>query len=271
MSISGNQFCAGRMRGVKRCYDINAAASMVATVRFYFSEAERNGQLLHNLMVFGYHGGWEEEPGPSARGGAGDAIYVESQNVARFSLFALGKSGPEMLYLPLVVKPLPPPPAAPVLNAISNADGDGNSALSVNASTGANTYTLQEATDAGFSDAATVYAGLNTSRAISGQTWSTYYYRVNAAHDYASSGWSNVQSVVVTVPLPPCEQYDFGEANTQYYIYTDGRSWNFTARSNMRVRRVETQSILATSRRRHLYDSGQDQRRRCSVLDSVCE
>ncbi len=115
-------------------------------------------------------------------------------------------------------------------------------------SAGANTYTLQEATDAGFSDAATVYAGLNTSRAISGRDMGTYYYRVNAAHDYASSGWSNVQSVVVTVPLPPCEQYDFGEANTQYYIYTDGRSWNFTARSNMRVRRVETQSILATSR-----------------------
>jgi len=105
VSISGNQFCAGRTVGVERCFDIDASAPLSAAVRFYFSEAERNGQSLNDLLVLHYDGAdWIEEPGPYTRGGAGDAQYVEAQNVDEFSPFALGRSGPTMVYLPLVLR-----------------------------------------------------------------------------------------------------------------------------------------------------------------------
>jgi formylglycine-generating enzyme required for sulfatase activity len=105
-------------------------------------------------------------------------------------------------YLPLVVKSFPFTPAAPALNAISNDDGDGTYTVSWSPSVGADTYTLQEASDAGFSDAAVVYVGPNTSASIRGRDVGTYYYRAQAANAYASSGWSNVRSVAVTVETP---------------------------------------------------------------------
>jgi hypothetical protein len=107
------------------------------------------------------------------------------------------------VYLPLILRDFPFTPAAPVLNAISNEDGDGNYTVSWSASEGADTYTLQEATDANFTNATAVYAGPTTLKAISGRDLGTYYYRVRAVNAYASSGWSNVQSVVVTVEPQP--------------------------------------------------------------------
>lgn len=152
------------------------------------------------------------------------------------------------IHLPLVLRDFPFTPNAPVLNAISNADGDGSYTVSWSSSEGADTYILQEATNANFSGATTVYSGPNTSRAISGRDVGTYYYRASAANAYASSGWSNVQSVVVTVALPTCEQHDFGTTNTTWYIYSSGKSWDFVAENQMSVTRVETKSVLATGR-----------------------
>jgi hypothetical protein len=338
VSVSGNQFCAGRTTGVERCFDIDSSVPLSATVRFYFGEGERNGQPLNDLLVFHYDGDWIEEPGPYTRGGAGDAQYVEAQNVDGFSPFALGRSGPATVYLPLVSRRWPPlpytpvlnaisnadgdgnytvswqsallantytlqeddnasfsspttaygpgsttstaisgrsigtyyyrvkatnnygdsswsnvqtvivrPPDTPTLNAISNADGDGNYSVSWNAADRAQTYTLQEDDNAAFSSPTTVYDGAGTSKSISGKGVGTYYYRVQASNGAGNSGWSNVASVVVTVPLPPCEQHDFGVQGTQYYIYPSGRSWNFTAESDMAVRSVQVKSVLATS------------------------
>jgi hypothetical protein len=102
--VSGNQFCSGRTTGVKRCFDIDPAGPMSATVRFYLSEDERNGQALDDLLVFHYDGDWIEEPGPYIRGGTGDAQYVEVQNVDDFSPFALDRSGPAGVYLPLIMR-----------------------------------------------------------------------------------------------------------------------------------------------------------------------
>lgn len=251
VAVSGNQFCADRTAGVKRCFDIDPTTPMSATVRFYFSEVERNGQSLNDLLVFHYEGDWMEEPGPYTCGGAGDAQFVEVQNVDDFSLFVLDSGEPALpdryvIFLPLVLRRWPPLPGTPVLNAISNADGDGSYAVTWNAAYLAATYTLQEATQSNFSDGITVYSGPNTSRAISGRDVGTYYYRVRASNAYGDSNWSNTRSVVVTQPLPPCVQYDFAESNVQYYIYSSGRSWSFTAGSDMRVKRVETKSILAT-------------------------
>jgi hypothetical protein len=114
--------------------------------------------------------------------------------------------GDSMVYLPLVVKNFPLIPDAPVLDAISNDDGDGNFTVSWSSSEGADTYTLQEDDNAAFSTSTTVYSGPNTSTAISGRDVGTYYYRVWASNAYASSGWSNVRMVEVTVMPPPGPQ-----------------------------------------------------------------
>ena len=151
------------------------------------------------------------------------------------------------IYLPLILNNFPFTPAAPVLNAISNADGDGSYTVSWTSSEGADTYTLQEDDNAAFSSPTTAYEGSGTSKGISGKYIGTYYYRVKASNAYASSGWSNVQSVVVTVPLPQCLQYDFSALLDSYYlVYTDGRSWNFTSEDYLPVTRVETRSSLAS-------------------------
>ncbi len=94
-------------------------------------------------------------------------------------------------YLPLVERsPIIPNP--PVLNPISNTDGDGNYTVSWSSSEGATTYTLEEDDNVGFSSPTTVYSGSSTSKNISGRDVGTYYYRVRASNAYASSDWSNV-------------------------------------------------------------------------------
>jgi PKD repeat protein len=145
------------------------------------------------------------------------------------------------------------PPDTPGLNDISNPDGDGSYTVSWTAANRAQTYTLQEDDNAAFSSPTAVYSGSDLSKPIAGKDRGTYYYRVRASNGAGNSGWSNTKSVVVTVSLPPCEQHDFGVPGTQYYIYTDGRSWNFTADGDMAVRTVQVKSVLATSSGRTFY------------------
>jgi hypothetical protein len=104
VSVSGNQFCSGRSSGVRRCFDITPDAPINATVLFYFTEAERNSQVVDNLKVMHYTGSWAEEAGPTTSGGSGDAQYVQAQNINDFSPFALAKpAGAGLLYLYLPV------------------------------------------------------------------------------------------------------------------------------------------------------------------------
>ena len=119
---------------------------------------------------------------------------------------ATGELDDYQIYLPLVMKNYPVIPGTPSLSAISNPDGDGNYTVSWSSSVGANTYTLEEDANADFSNPTTVYSGASTSAAISGRDIGTYFYRVLTSNSYASSGWSNVESVIVTVPLPDCPQ-----------------------------------------------------------------
>jgi uncharacterized delta-60 repeat protein len=118
------------------------------------------------------------------------------------------------IYLPLLVNQFPTIPTAPVLNAISNADGDGSYTVSWSSSTGVQTYTLQEDDQSAFSSPVTAYEGPATSKVISGKDVGTYYYRVMASNDYASSEWSNIQSVAVSVSPPPCPQTGSWRGNT---------------------------------------------------------
>jgi len=222
VSVTGNQFCAGRTMGVKRCFDIAPAAALTATVSFYLSEAERNGQTLNDLLVYHYgEPDWTKEPGPYARGGTGDAQYVQAQNINDFSPFALAGTSIS-IYLPIVMNRWPPIPDAPTLNAISNPGGSMNYTVSWNAAYLANTYTLQEATNAAFSSPVVVYGpGSGLSWSASGKATGTYYYRVKASNSYGDSGWSNVQSVQVVLLAIMYIQNDTG-GQLCYEIYGSG-------------------------------------------------
>ena len=113
---------------------------------------------------------------------------------------------PMVNYIPVVINRYPITPSEPVLNAISNDDGDGSYTVSWSSVAGANTYLLQEDDNSSFSSPTTAYEGSSTSKAISGKPVGTYYYRVRAFNDYDTSGWSNVRSVVVSVAQPACPQ-----------------------------------------------------------------
>jgi hypothetical protein len=170
---------------------------MDATVRFYFSEGERNGLDLDDLLVFHYVDGWTEEPGPYTHGGAGDAQYVEVQNVGGFSPFALDGRGGGLVYLPLVLRRWPPIPDVPVLHPVNNPDGDGNYGVSWSPADRADTYTLQEDDNAAFSSPTTRYIGSGTSWQATGKAPGTYYYRVKASNSWGDSGWSDLAQVTV--------------------------------------------------------------------------
>jgi uncharacterized delta-60 repeat protein len=110
------------------------------------------------------------------------------------------------IYLPLAVKNYPVILQPPVLNLIDNPDGDGSYTVSWSEVEGTASYLLEEDDNAGFSSPSTAYEGSGTTQAISGKGAGTYYYRVKATNSGASSGWSNVESVVVSVIPPACPQ-----------------------------------------------------------------
>lgn len=114
------------------------------------------------------------------------------------------------VYLPLVIRRWPPVPEVPVLNAIDNADGDGNYTVNWNAAVLADTYALQESTNATFSSPTVRYAGPDTTWSASGKAPGRYYYRVKASNVWGDSGWSNVQSAFVR---PPSTFYSVGDTD----------------------------------------------------------
>jgi len=113
-----------------------------------------------------------------------------------FTVSAPG-GGETFIYLPLVMRNWPPVPDTPVLNAISNPDGDGNYTVSWNVANRADTYTLHEDDNASFSSPTTRYTGSGTSWNASDKPAGTHYYRVRATNSWGDSGWSNTQSVSV--------------------------------------------------------------------------
>jgi len=108
-----------------------------------------------------------------------------------------------LVYLPLAVRHWPPIPPTPVLNAISNPDGDGNYTVSWSSTAYATSYVLQESTTANFSNAVEVYSDTAITVSFSDQGPTRYYYRVQARNSYAVSAWSNVRSVDVVWEKEP--------------------------------------------------------------------
>jgi subtilisin family serine protease len=201
VAVAGEQYCAGRASGVKRCYEVESSSQLEATVRFYFREAERNGMWVDDLKAYRLAGDWLQEPGPYSRGDEDptEGIYVQAQKVDEFSRFALDTraDGRSVIYMPFINRQEPQVPQVPFLNPISNLDGDGNFAVTWLGSPGASTYTLQEDDNIFFTSPAMRYAGPSLSWSAKGMLKGRYYYRVNASNISGSSGWSSPQSVQV--------------------------------------------------------------------------
>ncbi len=80
---------------------------------------------------------------------------------------------------------------------------------------GAETYSLQEATDPAFHTANTIYSGPNTAAEISRHRSSVYYYRVHAQDHGTVSPWSNSRVFVVrpgeALEMTPPKDYQNGD------------------------------------------------------------
>jgi hypothetical protein len=128
--------------------------------------------------------------------------------------------------LPLVLRSTEPPEGAPLLNRIDNPGGNYKYSVSWTAVERATAYTLQEDDNAAFSSPTVVYVGPNTSRLVSAAGVGTYYYRVKANSASGDSDWSNTESVVVTVPRPPCPQTGKWSGSGSRFTIEFSVSWN---------------------------------------------
>jgi hypothetical protein len=94
------------------------------------------------------------------------------------------------------------PPAAPVLQPISNPSGAHQYQINWNTVANATSYTLQQSLNSNFSTVQTVFSGSATSTPVSVQAPGIYYYRVTAFSGTIASPSSNVVSVAVTQSPP---------------------------------------------------------------------
>jgi hypothetical protein len=90
-----------------------------------------------------------------------------------------------------------PPPQAPTLSPISNADGDGSYLIDWSDVAGATNYSLEEDDNAAFASPTTRYSGANSQYGVTGQATGTWHYRVKASNANGDSAWSSGQSVTV--------------------------------------------------------------------------
>lgn len=95
-----------------------------------------------------------------------------------------------------------PPPSPPLLKTIDNSDGDGNFSVGWESVPDNVKYVLQEADES--MCPVTIYFGPETSKKVPWKDVGTYYYRVSALGVGGQSEWSEIKTVEVTVPPPPC-------------------------------------------------------------------
>lgn len=137
---------------------------------------------------------------------------------------------PKKVRLPVMLKNFPPLPAAPALNPINNADGDGNYTVSWAAAAGATSYVLEEDDNGGFTSPATVYSGAATSWAVSNKPDGTYFYRVQGVNTWGAGSWSNTQSATVFTLLTDIVNGDF-EAGPSHWIEYSTHGWSLITNS----------------------------------------
>lgn len=134
-------------------------------------------------------------------------------------------------YLPVVLKDAGPPAGPPVLNVINNPSGDYKFTVSWSAVERATSYTLQEDDNASFTSPTSVYIGPSATTLVYAPGVGTYYYRVKASNVFGESGWSNTQSVAVSVPPPPRPVSGHWSGTTNpgkpmsFNVSVDGTQW----------------------------------------------
>jgi hypothetical protein len=112
-------------------------------------------------------------------------------------------------------------PDAPVLEPISNADGDGEYLVDWNDATGAASYELEADDNSEFSSPELVYDGANSQFQVSGQPTGRWYYRVRAGNTAGQSPWSNTESVGVVPDAPVLEPIENSDGDGAYLV-----AWN---------------------------------------------
>jgi LPXTG-motif cell wall-anchored protein len=105
VAIAGNRACTNNPSGqILRCFEITPGTSQSATVKFWYTEAERNTQTANALKLFHYNGStWGQvgtpysysESGTTCTSGSGLACWVQGTAISAYSPFSPGGgSGP---------------------------------------------------------------------------------------------------------------------------------------------------------------------------------
>jgi uncharacterized repeat protein (TIGR01451 family) len=158
------------------------------------------------------------------------------------SALAMTQIGRAYLYLPLILRRYPPIPDAPVLGAITAPGASPSYTVSWSTAYLADSYVLEQATGAAFSDATQVYTGPATSTVIPSQGIATYHFRVKAHNAWGGSPWSNVQAVDVRWEQEPnypyalangplvsgVDYYGFPDDNRDYFILQTAQAGQIT-------------------------------------------
>ncbi len=90
VQIAGGQTCSGggvAATGVSRCYTITPTTNQTADVKFYYRDAESNGNSSPTIYLKN-GGSWDMQT-TSAHGGSGEAVWASGSGINSFGQFAL--------------------------------------------------------------------------------------------------------------------------------------------------------------------------------------
>lgn len=113
-------------------------------------------------------------------------------------------------------------PSAPNLFAIDNTDGDGDYQVDWSSVIGTSSYTLQQADNASFSGATTLYTGSSTFYDVTGNPAGVWYYRVKSTASGLDSNWSNVETAGILPEAPALNAINNPADDDNYQISWSG-------------------------------------------------
>jgi len=113
---------------------------------------------------------------------------------------AAASEGTTYVHLPIIRKTFPPLPARPVMKAIDNSDRNDAYGVEWWPAERADSYTLQEDDNPGFSSPDTVYQGDGTYCNLTSRPAGTLFYRVQGVNSWGEGAWSDPAGVVIPAP-----------------------------------------------------------------------